>query len=303
MDGPKEVWTSFCLIFGHCHIDVSLCYRTLELSGHRRESCKSIAATHHGRVAAMKAVALLADSNAVGAKLSLTSERAVFNMFLRSMCTQVFGLVLALVIICSAWASAPTTETMIFVRHGEKPASGENGQLTCQGQNRATALPAVLIPRYGNPDYVFAAEPVENQDDDGVNYWYLRAMATIEPTAVAAGVTINLNYDKDDIDDVETELNKSSYADSLVFVAWEHDELDQLVVNLVHDNGGDSSVVPAWNDDDYDSIFVVTITRGSGQNAVVFSHDQEGLDGQSTSCAVVPRPIRYILPANSIIPP
>jgi biotin-(acetyl-CoA carboxylase) ligase len=128
-------------------------------------------------------------------------------------------------------------------------------------------------------------------------------MATIEPTAVAAGVTINLNYDKDDIDDVETELDKSSYADSLVFVAWEHDELDQLVVNLIHDNGGDSSVVPAWNDDDYDSIFVVTITRGSGQNAVVFSHDQEGLGGQSTSCAPVPRPIRYFLPANSISPP
>jgi hypothetical protein len=213
---------------------------------------------------------------------------------------------LVLLMLCVAesptWASMPTVETIVFVRHGEKPAVGENGQLTCQGQNRAIALPLVLIPRYGNPDYVFAAEPVENQDDNGVNYWYLRAMATIEPTATAAGVTIDLDYDKDEIDDLETELDKSSYANSLVFVAWEHNELDQLVINLIHDNGGDSSVVPAWNDDDYDSVFVVTMTRGSGQTTAVFAHDQEGLDNQSTDCSPA-RSTRFLPPAGAGLRP
>ncbi len=33
-------------------------------------------------------------------------------------------------------------ETLVFVRHGEKPAQGY-GQLNCQGLNRALALPAV----------------------------------------------------------------------------------------------------------------------------------------------------------------
>lgn len=195
-------------------------------------------------------------------------------------------------------ASTPTVETIVFVRHGEKPAVGENGQLTCQGQNRAIALPLVLIPRYGNPDYVFAAQPVENQDDDGVNYWYLRAMATIEPTATAAGVTIDLKYDKEDIDDLEKELDQTSYASSLIFVAWEHTELDKLVVDLIHDNGGDSSVVPAWNDDDYDSVFVVTITRNAGQTAAAFGHYQEGLDNQSTDCTQA-RPNRFLPPSGA----
>lgn len=197
----------------------------------------------------------------------------------------------------SAWCASPTTETLVFVRHGEKPANGENGQLTCQGQNRAVSLPLVLIPRYGHPNYAFAAAPVKNQDDNGVDYWYLRAMATIEPTAVAAGITIDLNYDKDDIDDLETELDKPSLANALVFVAWEHTELDELVVDLMRDNGGDSSVVPAWREDDYDSIFVVRITRDSGQTTATFSHDQEGLDNASATCLPGESPNRF-LPSN-----
>ena len=105
-------------------------------------------------------------------------------------------------------AIASTVETLVFVRHGEKPDDVDNGQLTCQGQNRALGLPGVLIGKYGQPNYVFAAEPVENQDSAGVNYWYMRALATIEPTAVAAGVTVNVKYDKSDISDVESELAK-----------------------------------------------------------------------------------------------
>ncbi|STQ42518.1 Uncharacterised protein [Ewingella americana] len=51
---------------------------------------------------------------------------------------------------------ASAQETLIFVRHGEKPTSS-SGQLTCKGLNRALALPGVLLPRYGNPDHIFAA--------------------------------------------------------------------------------------------------------------------------------------------------
>jgi hypothetical protein len=189
-----------------------------------------------------------------------------------------------------ASAASSTQETLVFVRHGEKPATGENGQLTCQGENRANALPQVLLPTYGIPDFIFAAAPVLNQDDNGVNYYYLRAMATIEPTAIAAGLTIDLTYDKDDISDLEKELAKSQYATSTVFVAWEHTEMDELVANIVHDNGGDSSVVPSWPDDDYDSIFVVDLITSGGSTSVTFTHNFEGLNGRSLLC---PTPSRY----------
>jgi hypothetical protein len=186
---------------------------------------------------------------------------------------------------CAASAQSPaTTETLVFVRHGEKPAVIDNGQLTCQGVNRSIALAPVLLSKFGAPDFLFAAGPEEDQDDNGNNYYYLRALATIEPTAGMAGQTIDLKFDKDDIDDLEKELMKSAYANSVVFTAWEHTEMDELVANIVHDNGGDSSVVPAWPDDDYDSIFVVTLTRTGSQTAVTFGHDYEGLNGMSAIC-------------------
>ncbi len=155
----------------------------------------------------------------------------------------------------------------------------------------------MLIGKYGQPNYVFAAEPVENQDSAGVNYWYMRALATIEPTAVAAGVTVNVKYDKSDISDVESELAKSKYASAVVYLAWEHTELDQLVVRIsCRTTAATQAFVPAWPDTDYDSIFVVTLTRSGSQTNVAFVHDVEGLDGQSASCSPPRRPHPSPLP-------
>lgn len=185
---------------------------------------------------------------------------------------------------CSVGYAASTTETLVFVRHGEKPIDVDNGQLTCQGFNRAAALPPVLLGKFGTPDYLFAAAPVEKQDDQGNHYFYLRALATIEPTAVASAQTINLGYEKNAIDDLEKELMKPSYDDARVFVAWEHTELDKLVANIVRDTGGDASLVPAWQDDDYDGIFVVSLTRSGNQTSTTFTRDSEGLDDQDPLC-------------------
>lgn len=50
------------------------------------------------------------------------------------------------------------TQTLVFLRHGEKPGEGL-GQLNCQGLNRALDLATVLPERFGKADYVFAANP------------------------------------------------------------------------------------------------------------------------------------------------
>ncbi len=54
-----------------------------------------------------------------------------------------------------------TTETIVFVRHGEKPAAGL-GQLDCQGLNRALALPPV-IAAFGKVDAIFAPNPSQQK--------------------------------------------------------------------------------------------------------------------------------------------
>ncbi len=65
-------------------------------------------------------------------------------------------------------ASADGVETIILIRHGEKPHDGL-GQLNCQGLNRALALPAVIAKKYGGPGAVFAPDPAQQKEDDGVH--------------------------------------------------------------------------------------------------------------------------------------
>lgn len=60
-----------------------------------------------------------------------------------------------------------TTETIIFLRHGEKPTA-EYGQLNWQGLNRALALPKVLIENYGRADFIFAPDQEDLKERRGL---------------------------------------------------------------------------------------------------------------------------------------
>ncbi len=78
-----------------------------------------------------------------------------------------------LVLVSLAAATAHAEETIVFFRHGEKP-SGGYGQLTCQGLNRALALPDVLIGRFGTPDYLYAPNPAVKISDPAGRFFYVR---------------------------------------------------------------------------------------------------------------------------------
>jgi hypothetical protein len=66
-------------------------------------------------------------------------------------------------------------ETIVFVRHGEKPLAGL-GQLTCQGLNRALALPNVLITKFGKPNNIYAPNPTGKVDGPANNFDYVRLL-------------------------------------------------------------------------------------------------------------------------------
>jgi hypothetical protein len=196
---------------------------------------------------------------------------------------------MAFAVPCSAAAPAVSTETIVMIRHGEKPADDADiGQLTCQGQNRALALPNVLLTRYGTPDALFAQKPQKDESDNDGSYYSLRALATIEPTAIAAARTVKLGYRVYDIAGLQHELLKSKFDNATVFIAWEHKKLEDLAKNLVKAAGGDDSVVPKWHGDDFDSIYIVQIQRSGSSTSVSFKTDAEQLDNQPTSCAGAP---------------
>jgi hypothetical protein len=81
-------------------------------------------------------------------------------------------------------ATDAKVETIVFIRHAEKPVAGL-GQINCRGLNRALALPAVLTSRFGKPDQICAPDPTGKVHDPAGSFDYLRPLATIEPAANA----------------------------------------------------------------------------------------------------------------------
>jgi hypothetical protein len=192
------------------------------------------------------------------------------------------------VLIQPAFAQS-STETLVFVRHGEKPSPTSFGQLTCQGLNRALALPDVLISKYltaqdgtvVNPAAIYAPDPGYKND----NYYYVRPLATIEPTAIRLVMPVNTQFAYNDDRGLETELLQSSYQTAAILIAWEHANIYKIVKSIVASNNGNPNDVPVWDNADYDSIYVVTIhTDSSGKTKATFQQNYESLNGQSTTC-------------------
>ena len=179
-------------------------------------------------------------------------------------------------------AGVVTTETILFVRHGEKPADGL-GQLSCKGLNRALALPAVIAKKYGKVDAVFAPDPSHQKPDGEASYDYIRPLATVEPTAIRFGLPVQASLGYSEIDPLRDALLTPSYRNATVLVGWEHHALNAMVPKLVASLGG-KDTVPDWAKDDFDSIWRLTIERTGGTTTATFAVDREGLDGQPDTC-------------------
>ena len=181
-------------------------------------------------------------------------------------------------------AEAVSTETIVFIRHGEKP-DDDKGQLNCQGLNRALALPDVLIGKYGKPDFIFAPSTTRRTGKEGAGFPYVRPLATIEPTAIVLGLPVETRYAFDDIASLQEEVSTPAYRRATIFVVWEHHLLDEMVKKFMASLGEDPHQVPDWPGDDYDSIFVLRIRMDHGKRTIAFSHEHEGLDGLPTTCS------------------
>lgn len=179
-----------------------------------------------------------------------TFLQGFFRMSLVAAC--IFGLIPS----CAAQTSPVKEETIVLVRHGEKPASGL-GQLNCKGLNRSLALPTLLIGRYGKPDFLFAPNPsVQVFDAHTGTYSYVRPLATIEPTAIRLGMPVNAQIGYNQIAELQQELLKPAYAHSLIFVAWEHLKLYEFAKQMLLSHGGSIAMLPEWPNSDYETIYV-----------------------------------------------
>lgn len=191
---------------------------------------------------------------------------------------------LLFVSLVAASSLAEAVETVVILRHGEKPEAGL-GQLSCQGLNRALALPDVLLGRFGMPQAIFASNPGKQKKDRGVPYSYVRPLITIAPTAIRAGLPIDTRFGFDELDLLEEALLAPRLRNATLFVAWEHHLGESLARKLMADFGGDPAGIPEWQGEDFDSLYVVSLSEDAGgRRHAGFRRETQGLDGRAASC-------------------
>jgi hypothetical protein len=185
----------------------------------------------------------------------------------------------------------PAGETIVMVRHGEKPPGGL-GQLTCKGLNRSLVLPSLLVGRYGKADFIYAPNPSVQvrEGHDRPTFSYLRPLATIEPTAIRLGLPVNTQIGLDKIDELQKELLQPAYAHSLIFVAWEHIKLRDFAVQMLQAYGATPMQVPDWLNNDYETIYIFHISRSGTDGAPQATLEIQKEDLGSTLTDVCPDP-------------
>ncbi|MBK5374166.1 histidine phosphatase family protein [Pseudomonas sp. TH43] len=178
------------------------------------------------------------------------------------------------------------TQTLVFLRHAEKPEGGL-GQLNCQGLNRAIDLSTVLPERFGKADYVFAANPTRNVEEGELDnsYSYIRPLMTISPAAIKLGLPVNIEFSANDTSDLARELLADKYHNSTIYTAWSHGYLPELI-NKVADKavGGKQHITDDWSGDDFDSLYVLTLTWHNGKASLQSHSYKQGLDHGKETC-------------------
>lgn len=147
---------------------------------------------------------------------------------------------------------------VVLIRHAEKPAKGDN--LTCQGLNRALALPKVLYAKFGTPDFTYVpALGLGNATKRA------RMFQTVTPMAVRYNLTVNSSLEEKDSTAIGSELLSRK---GTVLVVWEHKAIPMIARAL-----GVKEAGLTWNDDDFDSIWIITFPGGKP----TLTKDKEGL--------------------------
>ncbi|AZE29007.1 hypothetical protein C4K05_2326 [Pseudomonas chlororaphis subsp. aureofaciens] len=178
------------------------------------------------------------------------------------------------------------TQTLIFLRHAEKPAGGL-GQLNCQGLNRAIDLASLLPEKFGKANYVFAANPTRNVEEGELDnsYSYIRPLMTISPSAIKLGLPVNIEFSANDTSELADELLHDRYHNSIIYTAWSHGYLPELINKVAREAVGEKrTITDDWASNDFDSLYVLTLTWHNGKATLDSRSYKQGLDNGEESC-------------------
>ncbi|AUG01530.1 MULTISPECIES: hypothetical protein [Pseudomonas] len=178
------------------------------------------------------------------------------------------------------------TQTLVFLRHAEKPAGGL-GQLNCQGLNRAIDLASLLPEKFGKANYVFAANPTRNVEEGELDnsYSYIRPLMTISPSAIKLGLPVNIEFSANDTSELADELLHDRYHNSIIYTAWSHGYLPELINKVAREAVGEKrTITDDWASNDFDSLYVLTLTWHNGKATLDSRSYKQGLDNGEENC-------------------
>jgi len=198
----------------------------------------------------------------------------------------VCGLALSLESSVSRAQPVDGVQTLVFLRHAEKPAGGL-GQLNCQGLNRAIDLATLLPQKFGKADYVFAANPTRNVEEGerDNSYSYIRPLMTISPSAIKLGLPVNIEYSANDTSALADELLHDKYHNATIYTAWSHGYLPELINKVAGEAvGKKQTIAQDWESGDFDSLYVLTLTWHNGKASLSSQSYKQGLDNGQETC-------------------
>lgn len=187
---------------------------------------------------------------------------------------------------------SPQKQTIVFLRHGEKPQppDSEHEQLSCQGLHRALGLPTVLQQKFGKPDYIFAPATTLAHTSVNPKFSYERSLTTILPTAIKLQMPVDVRFVYNDDQGIANALLTEMYHRSLIFVAWEHRNLVLITRNIMSLLNADSQLIPDWQDDDFDTLYVLEIDWSTNKPKVTFRKEKENLNTTLDTACFGPAP-------------
>jgi len=182
--------------------------------------------------------------------------------------------------------SVDGVQTLVFLRHGEKPVGGL-GQLNCQGLNRAMNLATVLPEKFGKANFVFAANPTRNveEGEKDNSYSYIRPLMTISPSAIKLGLPVNITFSANDTSALADELVENKYHNAIIYTAWSHGYLPELINKVASEAVGEKhTITQDWSGNDYDTLYVLTLTWHNGKASLLSRNYKQGLNNGEQTC-------------------
>jgi|SRR5215469_14112230 len=120
-------------------------------------------------------------------------------------------------------------QTILLMRHAEKPNDPTDPDLSDAGFARANRLAGWLPQQFGPPDFLVASALSKHS---------ARPFVTIKPLAKALGIPIDATFADQDYPALAQELlTGSRYVGRLVLVCWHHGHIPSLARDLRAESG------------------------------------------------------------------